>query len=99
MAVSPRNLASSILNPIGNAVLMSRVGDLGLSHRHGARTEGRVALAFDDSPVAEGTEVALDALAEYHAPATVSMLASTSTSILRLCGGPRRLVMSSARTR
>jgi peptidoglycan-N-acetylglucosamine deacetylase len=71
MAVSPRKLDSSILNPIRNAVLMTRVGDLGLSHRHGARTERRVALAFDDGPVADGTEDALDALAEYQAPATV----------------------------
>ena len=70
MAVSPRKLASAILDPIGNAVLMSRAGDLGLSHRHGARTERRVALTFDDGPVAEGTEEALDALAEFQAPAT-----------------------------
>jgi peptidoglycan/xylan/chitin deacetylase (PgdA/CDA1 family) len=70
MAASPRKLAATILDPIGNAVLMSRVGDLGLSHRHGTRTERFVALTFDDGPVAEGTEAALDALTEHQALAT-----------------------------
>lgn len=70
MAISVRGAASAILDPIGNAVLMSRAGDLGLSYRHGPRTARCVALTFDDGPVAEGTEQALDALAEHHALGT-----------------------------
>jgi len=79
MAISVRGIASAILDPIGNAVLMSRAGDLGLSYRHGPRTARRVALTFDDGPVAEGTEQTLDALAEHGAPATFFCIGVNAT--------------------
>jgi len=49
---------------------MSRLGDLGMSYRHGSRADRRVALTFDDGPIAGGTEEILDILAEYDALAT-----------------------------
>lgn len=59
-----------LLDAVGNAVLMSPVGDVGMAHRHGLRTHKQVALTFDDGPVLGGTEDVLAALAEHNVPAT-----------------------------
>jgi peptidoglycan/xylan/chitin deacetylase (PgdA/CDA1 family) len=61
---------AGFIDSLGNAIFMSGLGDLGLAHRHGRRTEVRVALTFDDGPVAGGTEEVLDALMDYQAPGT-----------------------------
>jgi len=61
---------AGFIDSLGNAIFMSGLGDLGLAHRHGSRTERRVALTFDDGPVAGGTEEVLDALMDYQAPGT-----------------------------
>lgn len=61
---------SPVLDPLGNWMLMSPLGDLGLAHRHGDRTRRAVALTFDDGPVCGGTEQVLDVLDEYGAPGT-----------------------------
>jgi peptidoglycan-N-acetylglucosamine deacetylase len=61
---------TGVIDTLGNAIFMSGLGDLGLAHRHGSRTERRVALTFDDGPVAGGTEEVLDALMDYQAPGT-----------------------------
>jgi peptidoglycan/xylan/chitin deacetylase (PgdA/CDA1 family) len=72
----PRNAAQKIgyrltlLDHAGNILFMSRLGDLGMSYRHGPRAVRRVALTFDDGPVAGGTEEILATLAEYDAPGT-----------------------------
>ncbi len=79
MAMSLRKVASAFLDPIGNAVLMSRAGDLGLAHRHGPHTARRIALTFDDGPVAGGTEEALDTLAEYGAMGTFFCIGVNAT--------------------
>lgn len=60
-----KRLASPILDPLGYALLMSPAADLGLAHRHGPRTEMRVALTFDDGPVLGGTESVLDVLGAF----------------------------------
>lgn len=65
-----KRLLSPILDPLGYALLMSRVADLGQAHRHGPRTEWRVALTFDDGPVLGGTEAVQDALNELGVPGT-----------------------------
>jgi peptidoglycan-N-acetylglucosamine deacetylase len=54
-----------MIEHLGSAVLMSRVGDLGQSYRHGSRFSRQVALTFDDGPVAGGTEETLSLLKEY----------------------------------
>lgn len=59
-----KRFVSPILDPIGNALLMSRLGDLGMAHRHGDRMRKVVALTFDDGPVLGGTEGVLDTLGE-----------------------------------
>jgi peptidoglycan/xylan/chitin deacetylase (PgdA/CDA1 family) len=59
-----------LFDAVGNRLLMSQAGDLGLAHRHGKRTLKRVALTFDDGPVLGGTEAVLDALAEQGVPGT-----------------------------
>jgi peptidoglycan/xylan/chitin deacetylase (PgdA/CDA1 family) len=65
-----KRLLSPVLDPLGYALLMSPVADLGLARRHGDRTRKAVALTFDDGPVLGGTEAVLDALGEYGAPGT-----------------------------
>ena len=60
-----KRLASPVLDPLGYALLMSRLADLGMARRHGPRTEKRVALTFDDGPVLGGTEAVQDALGEF----------------------------------
>jgi peptidoglycan/xylan/chitin deacetylase (PgdA/CDA1 family) len=65
-----KRVLSPLLDPIGNALLMSRAGDLGMAHWHGDRARRVVALTFDDGPVLGGTEDVLDALAELHVPGT-----------------------------
>jgi peptidoglycan-N-acetylglucosamine deacetylase len=65
-----KRLVSPVLDPIGYALLMSPLADLGLAHRHGPRTERRVALTFDDGPVLGGTEAVIDVLGEYGVPGT-----------------------------
>jgi peptidoglycan/xylan/chitin deacetylase (PgdA/CDA1 family) len=59
-----------MIEHLGSAVLMSCIGDLGQSYRHGSRAGCRVALTFDDGPVAGGTEEMLSLLAEYSIAAT-----------------------------
>jgi peptidoglycan/xylan/chitin deacetylase (PgdA/CDA1 family) len=49
---------------------MPRFADLGLAHRHGPRTEKRVALTFDDGPVRGGTEDVLETLDDFGVPGT-----------------------------
>ncbi|HEX8036788.1 MAG TPA: polysaccharide deacetylase family protein [Ktedonobacterales bacterium] len=65
-----KQLVSPVLDAVGNAVLMSPLGDLGTAHRHGSRERKIVALTFDDGPVSGGTEDVLDALEQHHAPGT-----------------------------
>lgn len=65
-----KRVLSPVLDPIGNALLMSRAGDLGMAHWHGDRARKVVALTFDDGPVLGGTEDVLDALAELRVPGT-----------------------------
>lgn len=65
-----KRILSPVLDPVGNALLMSRAGDLGMAYRHGDRAHRVVALTFDDGPVLGGTEDVLDALAELHVPGT-----------------------------
>jgi peptidoglycan/xylan/chitin deacetylase (PgdA/CDA1 family) len=60
-----KRVASKVLDPIGYALLMPRFADLGMAHRHGPRTEKRVALTFDDGPVPGGTEAVQDTLSEF----------------------------------
>ena len=65
-----KQLVSPVLDAIGNAVLMSPLGDLGAAYRHGSRERKVVALTFDDGPVIGGTEEVLDALADHDVPGT-----------------------------
>lgn len=65
-----KQLVSPMLDAVGNAVLMSPLGDLGAAHRHGSRERNRVALTFDDGPVIGGTEEVLDALGDHNVPGT-----------------------------
>lgn len=65
-----KRLVSPVLDPLGYALLMSRTADLGRAHRHGPRTERRVALTFDDGPVLGGTEAVQDTLNELGVPGT-----------------------------
>lgn len=69
-----KDTVGKVLNPIGNAILMSRLGDLGQAHRHGDRTHRRVALTFDDGPVRGSTEQVLDVLAEHDVLATFFLI-------------------------
>lgn len=59
-----KQVLSPVLDPIGNRVLMSPLGDLGMAYRHGSRSRKAVALTFDDGPVHGGTEQVLDVLDE-----------------------------------
>jgi peptidoglycan/xylan/chitin deacetylase (PgdA/CDA1 family) len=77
----------SVIDTLGNTIFMSRLGDLGLAHRHGRRTERRIALTFDDGPVEGGTEEVLTALAEVGAPGTFFCIGANvllNPDILRL---------------
>lgn len=65
-----KQVLSPMLDPIGNRVLMSPLGDMGMAYRHGDRTRRAVALTFDDGPVHGGTEQVLDVLDECGAPGT-----------------------------
>jgi peptidoglycan/xylan/chitin deacetylase (PgdA/CDA1 family) len=65
-----RSLLAPALEPIGNRVLMSRLGDWGMAHWHGPRSRRLVALTFDDGPVLGGTGAVLDILAEHGVHAT-----------------------------
>lgn len=65
-----KQFVSPVLDAVGNAVLMSRLGDVGVAHRHGSRERKIVALTFDDGPVLGGTEEVLDALGDHDVPGT-----------------------------
>ena len=67
---SLKSLLAPALDPIGNRVLLSRLGDWGMAHWHGPRSRRLVALTFDDGPVLGGTEAVLDVLAEHDVRAT-----------------------------
>jgi peptidoglycan/xylan/chitin deacetylase (PgdA/CDA1 family) len=70
-AVRKTGYRLTLCDRAGNAIFMSRLGDLGMSYRHGSRAGLRIALTFDDGPNAGGTEKILATLAEYGALATV----------------------------
>ncbi|HLZ24032.1 MAG TPA: polysaccharide deacetylase family protein [Ktedonobacterales bacterium] len=81
-----KQVLSPMLDPIGNRVLMSPLGDLGMAYRHGNRSRKAVALTFDDGPVRGGTEQVLDVLNEYGAPGTffcIGVNAALNPEILR----------------
>lgn len=65
-----RQIASPVLDPIGNTLFMSPLGDLGRARRHGERTRKVVSLTFDDGPVRGGTEEVLDTLDDFGVPGT-----------------------------
>lgn len=69
-----KRLASPLLDPIGNRLLSPPACGLWGVHLHGDRGVRRVALTFDDGPVADGTERVLDALGDLEAPGTFFFL-------------------------
>ena len=60
-----KRIVSPVLDPLGNALLVSRAASIGHSYRHGPRTLMRIALTFDDGPSLGGTEAVLDTLDEF----------------------------------
>lgn len=69
-----KELVSPVLDVVGNSVLTTPVGDLGVAHRHGPRDRKAIALTFDDGPVPGGTEDVLHVLDEYNVPGTFFVL-------------------------
>lgn len=60
-----KKLASPLLDPLGNRVLSPPACGAWGVHLHGDRGSRRIALTFDDGPVAGGTERVLDTLGEF----------------------------------
>jgi peptidoglycan/xylan/chitin deacetylase (PgdA/CDA1 family) len=57
-----RRTRSLVLDHLGDALVTHRFADLGMAHRHGPRTQKRVALTFDDGPTLGSTESVLETL-------------------------------------
>lgn len=65
-----KHMASPLLDPIGNRLLSPPLCGAWGVRLHGDRSIRRLALTFDDGPVAGGTERVLDTLGELATPGT-----------------------------